>query len=384
MRWLKKDTVIKFSVLIVVFITIIVSMNAIEMLDKYVDKSKDNIIRKSGYSYEEDKSLYYTKKVPDSTLKLDYELYKNEIRKDVEKFFEKLPDFKGNVTFPLIDISINNGMYVSSNIIISFNEELPYIIDREGCADSGIYIGNVFDGYWTDGKVLIEYDMFDVAGVLCSEYLELCTDVYIPYEYLSVESRNVIITYIVTQIYLWGGELPICFSSDKQGVVESDIKLMDEWNQESGIFTLCDISDDSLEAVEAVKADTFGTYKYIKNVLCIISFAFCIAAVFETIRLYISRKKKDIMILWSLGSKKSVILKMILNELGLAVIIGAVLAFAAEWIIYGMIMGFRFASVVMYGVYALITVILITVIMIMVMLLFTLRKPVITVIKSGE
>lgn len=382
MKWLKRDFITKFAVITVIFIAIIVSMNIVETLDKYVNSS-DNTSGKSGYSYEEAKSLCYTKKIPDSNLTEVREEYYREVKQDIEKFFESIPDFKGNVTIPLIDVEFNNGMDVCSNIIISFNEKLPYIIDRKDCKEQGIYIGNAYKGYWKDGKVIIETDECDVAGIISSDYLQLCTDVYIPYDYISEETGKTVIMELVNKIVHRGG-IPVYFSSEKQEVVESDIALMEEWNKENGIFTVSNMSEFDTMIIEEEKKDTLDFYRYLKNVLCIISFAFCIAAVFETIRLYISRKKKDIMILWSLGSKKSVILKMILKELGLAVIIGAVLAFAAEWIIYGMIMGFWFASVVMYGVCALLTVILITVMMITVMLLFTLRKPVITVIKSGE
>lgn len=39
MRWLKRDFVIKFSVIVVITVTIIVSMNLVELLDKYVKVS---------------------------------------------------------------------------------------------------------------------------------------------------------------------------------------------------------------------------------------------------------------------------------------------------------------------------------------------------------
>lgn len=39
MRWLKRDFVIKFSVIVAITVTIIVSMNLVELLDKYVKVS---------------------------------------------------------------------------------------------------------------------------------------------------------------------------------------------------------------------------------------------------------------------------------------------------------------------------------------------------------
>ena len=39
MRWLKRDFVIKFSVIVAIAVTIIVSMNLVELLDKYVKVS---------------------------------------------------------------------------------------------------------------------------------------------------------------------------------------------------------------------------------------------------------------------------------------------------------------------------------------------------------
>ena len=59
MRWLLRDSVIKISVIVAVLMTIIVSMNLIELLDKYVaiSLSPNGDVR---YEYQEIMELHYT------------------------------------------------------------------------------------------------------------------------------------------------------------------------------------------------------------------------------------------------------------------------------------------------------------------------------------
>ena len=52
MRWLKRDFVIKFSVIVAIAVTIIVSMNLVELLDKYVKVSLTSE-KYSDYEYME-------------------------------------------------------------------------------------------------------------------------------------------------------------------------------------------------------------------------------------------------------------------------------------------------------------------------------------------
>ena len=69
---------------------------------------------------------------------------------------------------------------------------------------------------------------------------------------------------------------------------------------------------------------------------------------------------------------------MLIKELGMAVLIGVVLAFAAEWLIYGVILGCNLKTVFIYGAYSFAAVVVLTIIMITVMLAATLHKPVIS------
>ena len=61
MRWLKRDFVIKFSVIVAIAVTIIVSMNLVELLDKYVKVSLTSE-KYSDYEYMELKELKYLNK----------------------------------------------------------------------------------------------------------------------------------------------------------------------------------------------------------------------------------------------------------------------------------------------------------------------------------
>ena len=155
--------------------------------------------------------------------------------------------------------------------------------------------------------------------------------------------------------------------------------------RENGIVEVVNVAGSNESYVEDEKNDIRSiSYQIIKKFVCYLAAAFCLFAVFEAIRLYMNRKKADIMILWSAGSKKTVILKMLIKELGMAVLIGVVLAFAAEWLIYGVILGCNLKTVFIYGAYSFAAVVVLTIIMITVMLAAMLHKPVISIIKKEQ
>ena len=338
MRWLKRDFVIKFSVIVAIAVTIIVSMNLVELLDKYVKISLTSE-KYSDYEYMELKDLKYlnNKDTHDNTERIEMEKKAGE---DLDYLLDNLPEFEGNVVFPLVYCSMNDGMIgVSCDVIIAYNEKLPYIIDTKNCSEKGIYIGNSYNGYWSDGKVQIGSEEYDVAGIVSSNHLQLNNGIYIPYDVIS-ERGKTDLHRILADYMVHEGAITVYFASDRPGVVEHDIELMKEWCRENGIVEVVNVSGSNEAYVEDEKNDIRSMpYQIIKKFVCYLAAAFCLFAVFEAIRLYMNRKKADIMILWSAGSKKTVILKMLIKELGMAVLIGVVLAFAAEWLIYGVILG---------------------------------------------
>lgn len=384
MRWLKRDFVIKFSVIVAIAVTIIVSMNLVELLDKYVKVSLTSE-KYSDYEYMELKDLKYLDKKEgpyDSSEGIEMEKKAGE---DLDYLLDNLPEFEGNVVFPLVYCSMNDGMIgVSCDVIIAYNEELPYIIDTKNCSEKGIYIGNSYNGYWSDGKVQIDSVEYDVAGIVSSNHLQLNNGIYIPYDIITEKGKADLNRTLISYMTFEGG-ITVYFASERQGVVEHDIELMKEWCRENGILEVVNVSGLNEEYVEDEKNDIRSWhYQSIKKAVCYLAAAFCLFAVFEAIRLYMNRKKADIMIMWSTGSKKTVILKMLIKELGMAVLIGVVLAFAAEWLIYGGILGCNLKTVFIYGVYSFAAVIILTVIMITVMLAATLHKPVISIIKKEQ
>lgn len=384
MRWLKRDFVIKFSVIVAIAVTIIVSMNLVELLDKYVKVSLTSE-KYSDYEYMELKDLKYLDKKEgpyDSSERIEM---KKKAGEDLDYLLDNLPEFEGNVVFPLVYCSMNDGMIgVSCDVIIAYNEELPYIIDTKNCSEKGIYIGNSYNGYWSDGKVQIDSVEYDVAGIVSSNHLQLNNGIYIPYDVIS-ERGKTDLHRILADYMVYEGAITVYFASDRPGVVEHDIELMKEWCRENGIVEVVNVSGSNEEYVEDEKNDIRSMpYQIIKKFVCYLAAAFCLFAVFEAIRLYMNRKKADIMILWSAGSKKTVILKMLIKELGMAVLIGVVLAFAAEWLIYGVILGCNLKTVFIYGAYSFAAVVVLTIIMITVMLAATLHKPVISIIKKEQ
>ena len=100
MRWLKRDFVIKFSVIVAIAVTIIVSMNLVELLDKYVKVSLTSE-KYSDYEYMELKDLKYlnNKDTHDNTERIEMEKKAGE---DLDYLLDNLPEFEGNVVFPLV------------------------------------------------------------------------------------------------------------------------------------------------------------------------------------------------------------------------------------------------------------------------------------------
>lgn len=377
MRWLKRDFLIKFSLVFVITATILVGMNIFELMNSYISSSS-GMDNKTKYKYEELKELRYKTQITDDASDEEYQ----QAILDIQLLFDSMPEFEGNIILPAIPFEFLSGCMLSCNILLAQNEELPYLIDKKGCSDRGIFVGNTYDGYWSDGKIELGYGKFEVSGIISNDNLELNEEIYIPYDIISDQEKE----YVYNKLYsgiMWDNTILIVFASDKAGVVERDMEHLDEKLLSNNVnFELKNMSSSNMDYISFENKGSYSLYKVVKKVICIIAVLFCIFAVFETLRLFISKKKSDITILWSLGTKKSQIVKMLINELGMAIIIGAAVAFIAEWIVYKLIMNCRFIVLVKYGMLSLATVILLAIIMLTVMLVCLLRKPVISVIKS--
>ena len=178
----------------------------------------------------------------------------------------------------------------------------------KNCSEKGIYIGNSYNGYWSDGKVQIDSVEYDVAGIVSSNHLQLNNGIYIPYDVIS-ERGKTDLHRILADYMVHEGAITVYFASDRPGVVEHDIELMKEWCRENGIVEVVNVSGSNEAYVEDEKNDIrsmpYQIIKKKKKFVCYLAAAFCLFAVFEAIRLYMNRKKADIMILWSAGSKEN-------------------------------------------------------------------------------
>ena len=164
-------------------------MNLVELLDKYVKVSLTSE-KYSDYEYMELKDLKYlnNKDTHDNTERIEMEKKAGE---DLDYLLDNLPEFEGNVVFPLVYCSMNDGMIgVSCDVIIAYNEKLPYIIDTKNCSEKGIYIGNSYNEYWSDGKVQIGSEEYDVAGIVSSNHLQLNNGIYIPYDIITEKGKT--------------------------------------------------------------------------------------------------------------------------------------------------------------------------------------------------
>ena len=94
MRWLKRDFVIKFSVIVAIAVTIIVSMNLVELLDKYVKVSLTSE-KYSDYEYMELKELKYLNKKDTHDNLEEIELEKKAVE-DLDYMLDNLPEFEGS------------------------------------------------------------------------------------------------------------------------------------------------------------------------------------------------------------------------------------------------------------------------------------------------
>lgn len=376
MKWLKRDFIIKISVIAAVLMTTLVSMNLIELLDKYVNVSLA-MDGNSQYEHQELKELRYIRKmITDDGHSWSNAEEAEEIERiegEIKIFIKELPQFTGNITIPLVYMNLNGGVDVSSNVIISFNEKLPFIIEYLSKDTDGIYIGNSYNGYWSGDAVNLNQWHYKVSGIIRSSYLQLDNSVIIPYLCMNDMAKEEFYNNLAVNIF-YDKKIPVYFSSNSDNVIDSDMKTMEKYISENNVFSLQNIGDATEEDIEAEKRDTLAIYRIIKQIVCIISALFCFIAIFGTIKLFLNKKKKDITIMWALGSPKTLIFKMLIKELGLAILAGVILAFLFEWIIYGIVLQCRLATVFIYGSYALIVVVIMALLMITVIMNIMLKK----------
>ena len=366
MKWLKRDFIIKFSVIITVLMTILVSMNLLELLDKYVISSH-SMVKVSEYEYQDLKELYHYKgNLWENGAVSNDETAKAlvAIKEDVREFLDELPSFTGNISVPLVYMRLNSGVDVCATVILSFNEDLPYDISRVSGNDNGVYIGNSYNGYWRGEELRLDSESFKVAGIIRSNHLQMDNSVIVPYAGMNEAAKENFISYLANDI-LYEQAFSVIFSSNTDSVIENDMRIITEYIGDKGVFSLGNANSDVEEDIEYEKEDTITFYRALKNIVCIVSGIFCFIAVFEAIRLFLNKKKRDIAIMWSLGSKKSEIYKMLIRELGVAILIGIIMAFVCEWLIYVVIMDCKVYTVFAYGTYALLMVLLVSFIMMM-------------------
>ena len=218
-------------------------------------------------------------------------------------------------------------------------------------------------------------------GVITNSNMSFCSDIYVPYEILSEESKNRVADDIYVTMDL--DYQVIIFASEYAIVVNKDVeKFIADW---SNIFKIEEVKPEYLENLaEIQKNDTLGDLGPVKNILCFITAFFSLIAVFETIRLAVLRQKKEIAIMWSMGYHKMRIFTYLIQEFCIPILIGAAGAFLLEWGVYFGVLHLDNQAVLRYGLYSLASILALTLIIIALMLTSALRKPVIMDIKSEE
>ncbi len=384
MKWLKKDSAIKISVMITVIMAILVSMNLVELMNRYVISSYE-MVRNSEYEYQELWELHHYKESLYANGATDNDAHAKrmaELLEDVRDFMDNLPEFSGNITVPLVYMRLNEGMDICVNVVLSFNEELPYEIEKVSDYTDGVYIGNSYNGYWEDGELLLNSVTHKVAGIIKSSTLRMDNTVVIPYAGMNETARENLLIQLATYL-LYDREFPVYFSSASGSSVESDTEIMKKYIGEKGIFSLAAADNSVEEDIEYEKDDTIVFYRVVKNMVSVMAGIFCFISVFEALRLFLNRKKRDIAIMWSFGSKKTEIYKMLIRELGVAVFIGIVLAFVLQWLIYVVILGCRVYTTFAYGMYALAAVLVISLLMMFLITQKLIRKEKINEERNG-
>lgn len=374
----RRVSIPKLAIAVTIFVSMFVSMNLSGIFEKVIAATSTEDAF-SGYRYEKNLSVNLIE------TNIDWDGHENrQVTKqnqvDILATLLEIPSFKGNISITNFYGTFNDGVRVFCDLIVSQNESLPYKIEKWENDSGGVFIGNALKKYLDGNKIKIFRDELPVSGIIKSNDLSKINKIVVPFESLSENSKKE----SVKSMFYSVSSVTVCVGSSFQQNVEKDLETLTEWLGNTGNFTVSPISENVREEIRDNHGETFFVFENIKDVITIIAFIFCILAIFETIRLYIVRKKTDIGILWSMGTKGAVLRRILIKDLSKPIVFGILTATVCEVLIYTFAFDLSITAVLKYAALAIAVVIIIEGLLMEIVLRVNMRKSIAAMVRNEE
>lgn len=339
-----KERLLRFLLMLELIVTIMIMMNLSESLERYVGAAGSMNI--GSYIHE----INYD--ISSDLLRMPLDEQDNdsilEAYKELDKLLTKLEEFPVNTYF-YVGGAVGNAAWKDFCVYMSMNEPPPYPFESGKYDDSeeGIYLGNGCLMYMENGKVQVFDEWFPVIGIMSGSGFDRNELIAVKYSDLTDGSKEqvkgTIGVYITKTV-----SARLCIGSDKNDIrnyADQLEKIFAEFSHLSA-----ERAYDEWELDESIS----DRYSSIKTFLVVLSFALCIFSNIQVAGMYISCKKKEIVIRCAFGLSKRTVFFQIIKEMSASAVSGTLIAVVLEIIIYIAVLRYNAALVFRYGIFALV------------------------------
>lgn len=341
-----KDRLLRVLLMLQLTVTIMVTMNLSESLDRYMGASGS--VRVGRYLYEKNYDIYSDLKELEPDSRSEEAVL--EAGKELDELLKKLSEFPVNTYF-YVSGAIGDGDFTDYCVYMSMKESLPYPLESgsyDRITDKGIFLGDGCSVYIENDSVKVFGENLPVIGIIAGYGFDKNEHIAVKYAELSEDAkirvRSTVLKYM-TEKYVISARL--CIGSDRRPVDAYTAELeelIDSFPHMSAME-----AHDSIEKNDSVSEN----YSSLKTMLVVLALALCILSGVQVVGMYISCKKKEIAIRYAFGLSEGTVFLQVLKEMAAPAAAGAVIAVFLEIIIYVVLLGYNTVSVFRYGVCAL-------------------------------
>ena len=276
---------------------------------------------------------------------------------NIDNLLARLEALPVNAYVDYVGGEINDGDDIGITLYFSLKEEIPFSLEEGSInmsENSGVYVGNSYEDSIENETIGLFEERLHVDGILAGEGFSKNTRIIAAYSLFTDYSKRQIKDFFGLNGIYYGADyaFTLHIGSDKTDLSEAE-KQLEAIIRSYDNMTIKAAESDSmiLENKSIVERGTS-----IRNILMVAALALCIVSSMQVVLIYITRKKKEIILKYAFGVKKSVIFRQIMHEAAGAVIAGIAAAVIITLIIYVGALGYSAARVFLNGAIAVLAV----------------------------
>ena len=343
----------KILLLIELVITLVISTNLTEVMDRYYTSTTNRILGKD-YTYNGVLEIHINQFFNyEGASSDDYMLEQQNrnklIKEQLTKFLIECNSLDGNVFVYPVGATINNGTKERITVFLSSDERIVSPIEgkEQGQWKSdGVYVGNAYASYVkADNIISIYNENKKVIGIMSTMGFEKNPYIYVKYNDLSNESKSEVINAIMNYINESNDAFVLFFQSNNVSETEFYTAVNDILEKYDLFKSSIYINDFTKEYIlDGVESN--NTFETIKYVFMVFSIVLCVSLLFRTTMIIIHNEKNNIFIMKTYGLKMtSICIKLFLRMI-IILLIAVAITIVIELLGYYLLLGYSLTAIV--------------------------------------